>query len=69
MATFKPVVFKTGKNVKSDGTTNIKIRVYHNKESQYIPTEYYIEPPYMGDDGSILSFHPGADLFNFQLGR
>lgn len=69
MATFKPVVFKTGKNVKSDGTTNIKIRVYHNKESQYIPTEYYIEPQYMGDDGSILAFHPGADLFNFQLGE
>jgi len=69
MATFKPVVFKTGKNVKSDGTTNIKIRVYHNKESQYIPTEYYIEPNYMGDDGSILAFHPGADLFNFQLGE
>lgn len=69
MATFKPVVFKTGKNIKSDGTTNIKIRVYHNKESQYIPTEYYIEPNYMGDDGSILAFHPGADLFNFQLGE
>lgn len=69
MATFKPVVFKSGKNIKSDGTTNIKIRVYHNKESQYISTEYYIEPDLMGDDGSILPFHPGADLFNFQLGE
>jgi integrase len=68
MATFKPVVFKTGKNVKSDGTTNIKIRVYHNKESQYIPTEYYIDSSFMLPDGSINPLHPNADLYNFELG-
>lgn len=69
MATFKPVVFTSGKNIKSDGTTNIKIRVYHNKDSQYIPTDYYIEPQYVGEDGSISPFHPEADLFNFELGE
>lgn len=58
MATFKPIVFNTKNHIKSDGTTNIKIRVYHNKESQYIPTEYYIDPSFMLPDGSINPLHP-----------
>lgn len=69
MATFKAVVFATGKNIKSDGTSNIKIRVYHNKQSQYIPTDYYIEPSFMLTDGSVNTLHPGADLFNYELGE
>lgn len=69
MATFKPIIFKSGNHIKSDGTTNIKIRVYHNKESQYIPTDYYIEPSFMCDDGTINTLYPEADLFNFELGE
>lgn len=69
MATFKPIVFTSQNHLKSDGTTNIKIRVYHNKESQYIPTDYYIEPTFMSPDGSINPLHPGADLFNYELGE
>jgi len=44
MATFKAVVFQGGRHLKKDGTTNVKIRVYHNSSAQYIPTEYFIEP-------------------------
>lgn len=69
MATFKPIVFNTKNHIKSDGTTNIKIRVYHNKESQYIPTEYYIDPSFMLPDGSINPLHPNTDLYNFELGE
>ncbi|WP_294080959.1 phage integrase SAM-like domain-containing protein [Proteiniphilum sp. UBA5384] len=67
MATFKPVVFSTKNHIKSDGTTNIKIRVYHNKESQYIPTDYYIKPSFMCSDGTISPIYPDADLFNYEL--
>ena len=38
MATFKAIVFQTGRHIKQDGTSNIKIRIYHNRESQYIAT-------------------------------
>lgn len=69
MATFKPVVFSTKNHVKSDGTTNIKIRVYHNKQSQYLPTPYYIEPGFMNPDGNISSFYPDADMLNYELGE
>lgn len=41
MATFKPVVLAGTSHIKSDGTKNIKIRIYHNKSSQYISTPYY----------------------------
>lgn len=67
MATFKPVVFKSRNHIKSDGTTNIKIRVYHNREAQYIPTAYYIEPAFMGSDGEINAFHPESELYNYEL--
>lgn len=69
MATFKPIVFSTKNHIKTDGTTNIKFRLYHNKQSQYIPTEYYIEPSYMNSGGEISSLHPASDLFNYELGE
>ena len=49
MATFKAVVFQTGRHIKLDGTSNIKIRIYHNRESQYISTAYYIRPENMDE--------------------
>ena len=69
MATFKPVVFTTKNHIKSDGTTNIKIRIYHNKQSQYLPTPYYIELGYLGLDGNISSFYPESDMMNYELGE
>lgn len=69
MATFKPIVFTTKNHIKTDGTTNIKIRVYHNKESQYISTDYYIPPGALGTDGIISSLYPAADLLNYELGE
>ena len=67
MATFKPVVFS--KHIKSDGTSNIKIRIYHNRESQYIPTNYYINIKFMSKTGAILPELTEADMFNFELGE
>ncbi len=34
MATFKPVVLAGISHIKSDGTKNIKIRIYHHKSSK-----------------------------------
>ena len=44
MATFKPVVLKGEKHLKSDNTTNIKIRITHNGKADYISTVYYCNP-------------------------
>lgn len=40
MATFKGEVYAHQK--KKDGTYNIKIRVYHNKDKKYIATPYFV---------------------------
>ena len=68
MATFKAIVFSTQNHIKNDGTTNIKIRVYHNKQSQYISTPFYILPDHLGSDGNVLSCSHDFELLNFELG-
>lgn len=67
MATFKPVVFQSGKHIKKDGTTNIKIRIYHNRESQYIPTSYYIQPSNMDDAGRILPHVENGEMIEYEI--
>ena len=67
MATFKAVVFQGGRHLKKDGTTNVKIRVYHNSSAQYIPTEYFIEPDLMNEDGSISSLSANSENLNYEI--
>lgn len=66
MATFKPVIFNGKNHIKSDGTTNIKIRVYHNRESQYIPTPYYITPMFF-KNGFVVTDTMNADTLNYEI--
>lgn len=49
MATYKSVIL-TGKNdIKRDGTTNVKIRIWHKNKPAYIPTELYVIPSQMNN--------------------
>lgn len=67
MATYKAVIFPGKNHTKSDGTTNVKIRIYHNSQSQYLPTNYYIFPAHMMDSGNICG--PNSELLNFDIGN
>lgn len=67
MATFKPVVLPGKAHLKSDGTKNIKIRIYHNDSTYYIPTAYYIQESYLGKDGVVSSLYSEADALNYEL--
>ncbi len=67
MATFKAIVFQGGKHKKQDGTTNIKIRIYHNGSAQYIPTEYFINPLFMGNDGLVNSLSGDNESLNYEI--
>jgi transposase len=69
MATFKPVVLGTKKQIKRDGTANIKIRIYHNKSTQYISTPFYVCPKDMGTNGEVASTLHDADILNYELGN
>lgn len=68
MATFKATVLNSEKHLKQDGTTNIKIRIYHNKGTQYISTGYFIEPRFLLSSGEISQQTDFADKLNFELG-
>lgn len=67
MATFKAIVFSQPNHIKNDGTANIKIRLYHNRESQYISTDHYILPEYMGDNGEVSESFDGSTDLNFEI--
>ena len=67
MATFKAIVFQTGRHIKQDGTSNIKIRIYHNRESQYIVTSYYIRPENMDASGRILPNVPNSEMIEYEI--
>ena len=69
MATFKAIVFSQENHIKNDGTANIKIRLYHNRDSQYISTQYFIDPKLMESSGEISQIWPGSDELNFELGE
>lgn len=45
MTTFKAICFQTGRHIKQDETSNMKIRIYHNRESQYIAPPATISSP------------------------
>lgn len=67
MATFKAIVFTGGKHLKQDGTANIKIRIYHDGTSMYLPTEYFISPDLMGSDGNVASSYTQSESLNYEL--
>jgi len=67
MATFKPVIRGTS---RKDGTTNIKIRVTHNRQAGYLPTEFYVFPAEMDDNGRVNSLNMSpkdANSMNMKL--
>lgn len=65
MATFKAIVFKG--HLKQDGTSNIKIRIYHNRESQYIATCYFIQPEGMDGVGRILPNVANGEMIEYEI--
>jgi integrase len=65
MATLKTCV----KNdfVKTDGKSNIKIRISHDGKVRYLKTPYYIESDLLGKDGRVKRRHPNYIEFNAAL--
>lgn len=67
MATFKPVVLIGKKHLKLDGTSNIKIRMYHNREIQYFSTKYYVSPDHIDNTGSISTSASESELLTYEI--
>jgi len=69
MTTFKPVIRKN--SLRQDGSTNIKIRVSHQRKVSYLPTKYYVKPEEFdsatGKVKSIYMTEQEADVINLRL--
>ncbi len=65
MPSFKPVVRKGRVNI--DHKSRIYIRVGHLRHGAYIPTDWYIDPRFMGADGVIKTTYPGHASLNRDL--
>ena len=49
MVTFKAVILTGKLHIKSNGTSNIKIRITHNQKQAYISTDLYINPDFFNN--------------------
>lgn len=67
MPTFKAVILKGSGHQKSDGTTNVKIRITHNRKADYISTELYIEPSRFDIKSGTVKNGPNKAYINLRI--
>jgi integrase len=67
MATFKAVVLKSTNDLKNDGTTNIKIRITHDRKINYIPSDLYILPKNMDNKSGTAKSGPNKEFINQRI--
>ncbi|HCY77420.1 MAG TPA: hypothetical protein DHV28_16000, partial [Ignavibacteriales bacterium] len=64
MATFRAVVLKGKNHLKSDSTSNVKIRVTHNRKADYISTDLYVNPDVFKNSQATGS---NSDFLNMRI--
>jgi integrase len=67
MSTFKAVLLKGPNQVKADGSGNIKIRITHNRKSDYIPTDLYILIDQIDHKTGWAKSGVNKDFINFRI--
>ena len=70
MATYKAIILKGEIHLKSDGTTNIKIRITQNSKHSYIKTKFYVIPEFWNPaTGRCKAGWVNAKFINSELSR
>ena len=68
MSTFKAVILTSKRDKKSDGTTNIKIRITHKRKVAYVPTNIYIRTKDMDNKtGWAKAGVPNENFINLRI--
>ncbi len=67
MSTFKAVIFKVEVHQKSDGTTNIKIRITHNRRADYVSTDLYVESLRFDIKSGFVKSGKNKDYINLRI--
>ncbi len=67
MSTFKAVLLKGNIHLKDDGTSNIKIRVTHNRKADYISTDLFIIPTEFDENAGVAKLGRNRDYINYRI--
>jgi site-specific recombinase XerD len=67
MSTFKAVILKSSDQVKRDGTSNVKIRITHNRKADYIPTDLYVVTTDIDNSSGVVNSGPNKEFINFRI--
>ncbi len=67
MSTFKAVLLKGNIHLKDDGTSNIKIRITHDRKADYISTDLYIIPSDFDEREGIARYGKNKDFINYRI--
>jgi hypothetical protein len=62
MSTFKAVLLKGNIHLKDDGTSNIKIRITHDRKADYISTDLYIMPSDFDEKVGLARFGKNKEI-------
>ena len=65
MADFKAQI--RSEQLRTDGTTNIKIRISHKSKTRYLRTDFYVKPEQFDDAEGKVVKHDNAGYINIQL--
>jgi integrase len=69
MANFKSVILKGEIHTKADKTTNIKIRITHNRKVNYISTDLYVLPGNFDTKTGLVKIGPNREHINLTLAK
>lgn len=67
MSTFKAVILKGDLHTKRDGTSNIKIRITHNRKADYIPTDLYVVVDNMDNKQGLVVSGVNREFINHRI--
>lgn len=67
MSTFKAVLLKGNIHLKDDGTSNIKIRVTHNRKADYISTDLFIIPTEFDETAGVAKLGRNREYINYRI--
>ena len=67
MASFKPVIRKG--QINKQGLSNIKIQIVHEGKTDYIATDYFVDPNFMKPNGEVKEKYPNSDYINKKLSQ
>ena len=67
MATFKAVILKGKNDIKGDGTSNIKIRITHQRKTKHLSTDLFISPSHFNNKEGLMKYGKHKNFVNVRL--